>query len=258
LLEKATADFKRLQELQMVRTAAWHAASGALANTETWLKSGRPGGTALEDFVGPEPKLAKGENGLLDAIENRRRRVRELRADLHRIASAPYPSKHVKTQMRAQIEQLAMVGAPDVSMMVEHDGRLIWPLTRLRSEVFGEQRQLAFAEVPDTVALFAWLHRDTLIKRLDAEIDTEADDAAALSHEARQKAEAEMMGDLLAVERDESALVFKAWTDGLPVEHRSDCSPLALLGLRLVTAPRSDPPPTSPEHGYNIIRGGGR
>ena len=27
-----------------------------------------------------EPKLLKGENGLLDAIENRRRRVRELRS----------------------------------------------------------------------------------------------------------------------------------------------------------------------------------
>ena len=129
-------------------------------------------------------------------------------------------------------------------------------MTRLRSEMLGaEQRALAFTEVPDAVALAAWLHKDALIKRLDAEIDTEADDAAALSHEARQKAEAEVQSDLLAVERDESALVFKAWADGLPCEHRSDCSPLALLGLRLVTAPRAAPPPTSPEHGYNIVSG---
>ena len=55
---------------------------------------------------------------------------------------------------------------------------------------------LAFAEIPDTVALIAWLHRDALIAALDREIDTEADDKAALSHEARQKAEAEVMGDL--------------------------------------------------------------
>jgi hypothetical protein len=82
----------------------------------------------------------------------------------------------------------------------------------------------------------------------DAEIDTEADDAAALSHEARQKAEAEVLGDLLAVERDESALVWQAQAQSLPCEHRGDISPVALLALRLVTTPRADLPPTSPEH----------
>jgi hypothetical protein len=255
-LEKDTRDFERVKQLQQERTAAWHLASGALPASEDYLRHGVPGNCKLEAVEVVEPKLAKGE-GILDGIERLRRRGRELRADLHRIASAPYPSKHVKARMRAAVEALAMQG-PDVSMMVEHDGELIWPLTRLRSEVFGEQRQLAFAEVPDTVALFAWLHRDTLIKRLDAEIDTEADDAAALSHEARQKAEAEVMGDLLAVERDECALVWQAQAQNLPCEHRSDCSPLALLGLRLVTAPRAPPPPTSPEHGYNIVGGGRR
>jgi hypothetical protein len=66
----------------------------------------------LQDYDGPEPKLAKGEASLLDAAENRRRRFRELRADLHRIASAPFPSAYAKQQMRAQIEALAMQGAP--------------------------------------------------------------------------------------------------------------------------------------------------
>ena len=77
-----------------------------------------------------------------------------------------------------------------------------------------------------------------LVAKLDAEINSEADDAAALSHEAREKAEAEVMADLLATERDESWLVWKAQAENLPVEHRADISPLALLGLRLVTAPR--------------------
>jgi hypothetical protein len=60
--------------------------------------------------------------------------------------------------------------------------------------------------VADTLARFAWLHRDALIAKLAAEIDAEADDAAALTHEARQQREAEVMGDLLSVERDESFL----------------------------------------------------
>ncbi|OSI79310.1 hypothetical protein BSZ21_01530 [Bradyrhizobium canariense] len=38
------------------------------------------------------------------------------------------------------------------------------------------------------------------------------------------------MGDLLAVERDEAALVWPAQAQGLPVEHRADINPLALLG----------------------------
>ena len=89
-------------------------------------------------------------------------------------------------------------------------------------------------------ALLAWLHRDALIKALDTAIASEADDAAALSHEVRQQREAEVMGDLLAVERDESALIWAAQAQGLPVEQRNDCSPLAILQCRLVTAPRAD------------------
>jgi hypothetical protein len=86
-------------------------ASQAKAAVESWLRDGKPSGVRLEDFEGPEPTLNKGENGILDAIENRRRRVRELRADLHRIESAPFPSSHAKAQMRAQIGQLAQAGA---------------------------------------------------------------------------------------------------------------------------------------------------
>ena len=99
--------------------------------------------------------------------------------------------------------------------------------------------------MPTCSRLFAWLHKDALIAALDREIASEADDTAALSHEARQKAEADVLGDLLAVERDECALVWQAQAQGLPVEHRSDINPVALLGLRLVTAPRADVPETS-------------
>ena len=249
-LDKATADFERIQQRSETKTAAWHAASGGLANAEAWLPDGRPHGVTLQDHETEPPKLAKGENGLLDAIEARRRRCRELCADQHRIRCAPYPSSHCKARAKEQIEALAMQGAPTVSALIEHDGDLIWPQACLRSEVRGgEHPALAFAEVPDTIALFAWLHRDLLIKRLDAEIDTESDDASALTHEARQQAEAEVMGDLLDIERQEAALTWQAQAQGLPCEHRSDINPLALLAVRLVTAPRADGlPPTSPGH----------
>jgi len=50
---------------------------------------------------------------------------------------------------------------------------------------------VAFAEVPDTLGLLAWIFKDALIAALDREIDAESDDAAALSHEERQQREAE-------------------------------------------------------------------
>jgi hypothetical protein len=100
-----------------------------------------------EDYEGEPPKLAKGET-VIDGIERLRRRVRELKADLHRIASAPFPSAYAKQRAREQVEALAMQGAPSVSL-IELDGKIEFATTRLSSEIYGEQRQLGFAEVPD-------------------------------------------------------------------------------------------------------------
>jgi len=257
-LDKLTAEAQRLTELQQVRSAAWQTASQAKAACEMWLKTGRPGDVVLQDWDGPEPTL-KGKETLPEAIERLRRRGRELRADAHRILSAPYPSTFCKQLMRAEIDELAMRGEPSMALLVEHGRREVaWAMQRLTSEVYAEQRALAFSEQPDVLGLICWLHKDALIAALDREIDAESDDKVALSHEARQKAEAEMMGDLLAVERDECALVWQAQAQGLPVEHRSDINPLALLGIVLVTAPRADVPGTSAGHAWDITFGGRR
>ena len=218
-----------------------------LSTVEGYLRDG-PG--PLRDLETPEPKLAKNET-LLDAIERNRRRVRELAADLHRVHSAPYPSAHVKQRLRQQVEELAVRGAPSVSRLIEHDGPVEFATTQLRAKVHNsEPAAVAITEMPDTVAMFAWLHRDLLIKRLDGLIADESDDAAALTPEARAKATTEIQGDLLAVERDESALVWQAQAQGLPVEHRSDIDPRALLGVVLVAPSGSRG--TSPERVLTI------
>ena len=141
-----------------------------------------------------------------------------------------------------------MQGAPSVSSLIEHDGRIEFQTRSIRSEVRGaDQRALAFAEVPDAAALVAWLHKDALIAALDREIATEADDANGLSHQQRRERKAETMADLLDIERQEAALVWLAQSQNLPVELRADISPLALLGLRLVTTARTtELPETSP------------
>jgi hypothetical protein len=246
-LDKMTDEFARVQDRQKKTSAAWLAASAPKAVCDDFLRFAVPGNCKLEAVEVEPPKLNKGET-VLDGIERLRRRCRELKADLHRIASAPYPSAYCKQQMREQIEALAMQGAPSVSSLIELDGKIEWPMKRIQADVFvGDARGFAFFEVFDSAAYDAWLHGEAAIKRLDAEITTESDDKAALSHEVRQQREAEVMGDLLAVERDESTLVWQAQSQGLPVEHRADISPLALLGLKLTTTPpATELPGTTP------------
>ena len=88
---------------------------------------------------------------------------------------------------------------------------------------------------------------------VDREIAAEADDKAALTHADREVCTAEVMGDLIDIERQEASAVWLAQSQGLPVEHRSDISPLALLGVRLITAPRATNGPSSPEHAYDLV-----
>jgi hypothetical protein len=107
---------------------------------------------------------------LLSDLQRLRRRGRELKADMHRIESAPYPSSYCKQRMREQIEALAMPGTPDVTNLIEHDGKIEFQTQRVTSEVHAERRLLAFTAVPDTVALVAWLHKEALIVALDARL----------------------------------------------------------------------------------------
>jgi hypothetical protein len=117
------------------------AASQAKAAAETWLRDGRPHGTMLEDHKSEVPKLLKGES-ITDGIERLRRRGRELRADLHRIASAPYPSAHAKAQMRQLIEARAMQGAPSTALLVEHDRRVASIISERRARSWSRRRPL--------------------------------------------------------------------------------------------------------------------
>ena len=81
---------------------------------------------------------------------------------------------------------------------------------------------------------------------------------SALSHTDRELRTDEVMRDLLAVERDESALVWLAQSQGLPVEHRADIDPIALLGIGLVTTTNGHAPETSWMHGFDRVEPQGR
>jgi hypothetical protein len=86
-------------------------------------------------------------------------------------------------------------------------------------------------------------------RQLDAEIDSQSDDPASLSHAEREVRVAEAMGDLLQTERDECALTWRAQSEGLPASfvptsRRSHC--WASRWSRLHAPPFRAPPEDTP------------
>lgn len=258
LVDKLSGDLRRLNERSEARAQAWNVAGRVLTNVEDWLKNARPAGASLQDHPTPDVKLLKNES-ITDAIARLQRRVRELLADQHRISSSPFPSSFAKQRMREIVEQLAARGAPDVSLLVEMDRAIEWPTMRVQSEVYGAERALAFHEGVDVVGLVAFLFKEQVAKKLSELIDSDADDAAAMTHEARALAEATVRSDLLDIERQEASLVWTAQAQGIVTEHRADCSPQAILSVQIVTSPLATIGPTTSPFAYDLIQpGGGR
>jgi hypothetical protein len=94
-LEKLADEAGRLTELYEARSAAFQSASRVVQAVESYLRDGLPGNTALQDYDGPPPQLLKNED-VLSALDRVRRRGREVKANLNRIRSAPYPSPHAR------------------------------------------------------------------------------------------------------------------------------------------------------------------
>jgi hypothetical protein len=101
--------------------------------------------------------------------------------------------------------------------------------------------------------------RDQLLAISNRELDEVADDKVAMDQKQRDIALAQIGADMLAIERNEVACIWAAEArNNEIIDFRRDTTPMAAIGVRLVTVPRADPPPTSPEHGYDIVGGGRR
>ena len=130
----------------------------------------------------------------------------------------------------------------------------------LQTQIHNSQTPtIGFASADHALAFTLWLHKSAAIAALEREIEAEADDKAALTHEAREQQSAQVQGDLLAVERDEASLVFRAWHDGLSIASRPDIAPAVLLNVTLVTLPAVEQRGSSIERaGFDLFSGGRR
>jgi len=123
-------------------------------------------------------------------------------------------------------------------------------------ELRSAARPVASAEVTDVIATLSWLFLDAMVKRLDAMLAEEADDASVLSIPDRQGQALQIQSDLLAAGRDLARVVWRGLDEGLSVWFPQGLSAVAILGAELVTLPAGDRPGSSPEHAsYSLIGG---
>lgn len=197
-----------------------------------------PPGRGFRDVVIEPPVIPN--NDLHGALEGRRRRLRELLADAHRVRSAPRPSAAAKALVRAEVERLAEKGQPDVSGSIEVVGAdeiasvIEWP---------RNPSTAAF----DLHALLAWVCRDQLVAALDREVDQLADDAAALSDADRAEKLAEIAADMLACEMQEELVARMIEATGSSVRRRPDADPRAVLAVAEVDVKAIEVPEKAPK-----------
>ncbi|WP_128941536.1 hypothetical protein [Bradyrhizobium zhanjiangense] len=186
-LTKQDAELARLKRLEEEHGARRRVLAALVNAAETWIKTASASMKIAMYPVEP-PQLKKGES-IADAVERLRRRGRELQADLDRVRAAPWPSALARERMRAQIASMAEAGRPLAHHLVDHGEPVAFARRSIPARVLNVAPEaIAFSEIPDTLALLAWLHQDELIRRLDAEIDTTADDANALDADQRRRA----------------------------------------------------------------------
>lgn len=195
---------------------------GLVQGIEAWLKA-LPPNAVLAEHAGSSNKSGDREV-TPDAIEKRQRRIRELLADIARTDAAPYPNAEAKQLARKEIEALAERGRPSLFSLIERRESIGWPTRQLRNSGIGSSD----IEAPDGIALLAWIHRGALIAAIEKAIDEEADDSQAFTDAQRRERFKTLLGDLLAVEREEEALIKAA---GFRVDRRIDADPRAVLGL---------------------------
>jgi len=193
-----------------------------VSNLEAWLKA-LPSEAPIRAASARPAALAKGEVPVL-AVDKCRQRIRDLDADLQRIATAPVTSAEAKKLKDAQLDALAARGRPDCRALVSHGEPIGWPTVRNLGMKAAESGQ-------DAIGLLAWAFRDRLSAALNAEIDAIADDAAALTAEQRAEQRATALRDKLAAERDEEALLRMAIAAGTTLLRRPEADPRAVLGL---------------------------
>ncbi|MGO7030640.1 hypothetical protein ACCS91_27255 [Rhizobium ruizarguesonis] len=235
LNERRGEKHKKLMEAQGRRDALGVRRNGQsrlLTRIETYIRSLR---SSVIQVPSSSIKVPSNDR-LLPEIDKQRNEIATLFADRHETLSKATPSVEIKARARAEIEELARRGRPNVTSMVNHGPNegVIWPdyKTIARGSGIavvlpgdtGHTRRVDAPHLP----LLAWLFKDRMLEAIEAEIDANSEDEHALSVEQRVKKLAEIDARILAAERVDVALTRQA---GGAIDYREDTDPRAFLGI---------------------------
>ncbi len=186
--------------------------------------------TARGQLAGIKPPKIDSANEKTSAkIQATREKVESLKAEIQAIQSRPFTLIEAKARMRAEVEALALMGTPSTESIAIHGpGEGIgWPnvpfFKASGQRVFpmnDSWHGYATDEIPgDGIAVMAWLFKDIMMARLEAQIDEAGTSHGAISIEERKNKIAELNAKKLEAERSESALIAALnWS----VPHRED------------------------------------
>ncbi|WP_144421086.1 hypothetical protein [Ahrensia marina] len=180
-----------------------------------WLKK-----IDRDDFLQPcNVDLPKGSD-----ISKLRQQIAELTADMHQVQSAPYPASMAKQASRAKIERMAAAGAPDMLHCIDTG-------EPFKFSFLGAADELSLVGADLRTCQMAWLHKDAMIAKIEAEINELADDENALDPAEREAKLTALAEERLKLERVECELI---QNNPNQFEHRPEVSIEALLGVEII------------------------
>ena len=162
------------------------------------------------EAVKTKPHQLKGEN-LTESLERVRSDLTSVLSERERIRTAPVPAADRKAHIRANIEALAI--QPTVTGLIGGDVQIdIMPPRPLEMKGPISTRGVE--------GLMCWLH-----------VDAKSDPETEISEADKAKLDAEFPAKILALERQEEALVEAMIAAGIDVRRRPEASPEAILGV---------------------------
>ncbi|QND22554.1 hypothetical protein HB774_24080 [Rhizobium leguminosarum bv. viciae] len=210
----------------------WTSQKRLLTRVEAYVASLR---ATCAQAPSPSVKFPSADR-LLPEIDKQRTEIATLLADRHEILSKAFPSIEIKARARAEIEELARRGAPDVSYVLNHGPSegLVWPDYRTIARgggigvvLPGDTGFTSRVDAPH-LPLLAWLFKDRLLAAIEAEIDANSEDEQSLSLEVRTKKLSEIDARILMAERVDVAMTRHS---GGAADYRDDTDPRAFLGV---------------------------
>jgi hypothetical protein len=205
-------------EVQDHRRHELHSLVGACVR---WVKALSPD-TPLDVVPAPAPPpLGDEVLSAEEAVMKVRSKIGALTIERTEVQRLPEPKAVIKAAFRAEVARLASNARP----MLKLDRGAAKPMFADPQADFGLSPGYA-------AGLLAWLFPDEVIARLDAMVEAEIDDAAALATSDQQAELGELSAGIEQLGRQEEALIEAAFAQGVDVLRRARADPACVLGVR--------------------------